>query len=100
MWYRPPADLQLVAGKAKSHAVDQCCSLLSEEKSTGKTLLVGMLVIHVDDILIPGDSNSTCCVEAIKNLKKHFKYGKWDCGHFAATMDRTVTHHDDEAAMG
>lgn len=76
MWYRE-ASSRLIARGWKCHPLDQCCFILSE-KTKGKATMVGMLVIHVDDVLITGDSSSVRYLEAIKNLKKDFNFGKWE----------------------
>ena len=76
MWYRE-ASSRLMARGWRNHPLDQCCFILSE-KVKGKVVLVGMLVIHVDDILITGNPNNERYKQAIQCLKADFNFGKWE----------------------
>ena len=78
LWYEE-AKKRLLAGGWKVHPLDQCCFLLSEwSKEKRKEVLAGMLIIHVDDILMTGDEKSEKYKNARKHMKQNFNFGKWE----------------------
>lgn len=76
MWYKEALS-RLASREWKVHPLDQCCFMLTD-KVDGKETLKGMLVIHVDDILITGDSKNAKYKAAIKNLQQDFNFGNWE----------------------
>ena len=78
LWYEE-AKKRLLAGGWKIHPLDQCCFLLSEwSKEKHREVLIGMLIIHVDDILMTGDEKSEKYKNARKHMKQNFNFGKWE----------------------
>ena len=78
LWYKE-ASSRLRQGGWKQHPLDQCCFMLVvTDKVRPDGTLVGLLIIHVDDVLITGDDNSPVYKQAIITMKKNFNFGKWD----------------------
>ena len=78
LWYKE-ASSRLRRGGWKQHPLDQCCFLLVvTDKAHPNGMLVGLLIIHVDDDLITGDDSSPVYKEAIVDMQKSFNFGKWD----------------------
>ena len=58
----------------QQHALDPCCFCLINFKKESSPTLVGMLCLHVDDMLAAGDPNSKIYVDAETALKKAFDF--------------------------
>ena len=58
----------------QQHALDPCCFCLYDFKKESSPTLVGMLCLHVDDMLAAGDRNSKTYVDAETALKKAFDF--------------------------
>ena len=74
LWYEEAAG-RLEKRNWKRHPLDQCCFLL---KSTQGCLVIGMLILHVDDMLVTGPKNDDEFKKAIKSLRTDFNFGKWE----------------------
>ena len=77
LWYQE-ADRRLRLCGWIRHPIDQCCYLLLDYNDKKENYMCAMLILHVDDILIGGEAENDEFKEAIKKLKKHFNFGKWD----------------------
>ena len=77
LWYQE-ADRRLKLCGWIRHPIDQCCYLLIDYDEKKVQYMCAMLILHVDDILIGGEAENDEFKEAIKKLKKHFNFGKWD----------------------
>eukprot|EP00438_Fugacium_kawagutii_P026186 Skav211360 [mRNA] locus=scaffold677:368899:370686:- [translate_table: standard] len=71
LWYEE-ADRRLQTMKWQRHELDKCSYMLVN----GDTL-VGLLILHVDDVLISGDPNSQMFQDSLIELRKQFNFGKW-----------------------
>ena len=58
----------------QQHALDPCCFCLYDHNKDTSPALVGMLCLHVDDMLAAGDTNSQVYVDAEIALKKAFSF--------------------------
>ena len=58
-----------------SHPLDQCCFMLKAAKSDE---LIGLLILHVDDMLLCGSKSNKEFCKAVEHLRADFKFGKWD----------------------
>ena len=72
MWYKE-ASSRLARRGWKKHPLDQCCFLLPGKDDS----LCGMLILHVDDMLICGGQSNEFQT-ALSHLKKDFNFGKCD----------------------
>ena len=96
LWYKE-ADRRLRAASMKSHPLDKCTYMIYNPQS----VLVGMAVLHVDDMLISGNLNDPHFVKVLKKVKDSFDFGKWDvlkndapityCGGRIQKVDKEIT---------
>eukprot|EP00435_Cladocopium_sp_Y103_P055618 s618_g18.t1 len=75
LWYEE-ADSRLQRGGWKRHALDKCCYYLVDKANPD--MILGILILHVDDLLIAGQADHPQFQEAIAELKKNFQFGKWE----------------------
>ena len=75
-WYGE-AKKRLLKSKWSFHPLDQCCFLMTFESDKGIELC-GLLILHVDDMLLSGDDKSEMFSAALTDLKKNFNFGKWE----------------------
>ena len=90
-WYLEAVDRLLRAG-LRQHPLDPCCFLVyeadspsfdvndsvhQEVSSLGEEKLVGMIIMHVDDMLGSGCSKSPRYQEVISHLKENFSFREW-----------------------
>ena len=63
----------------KRHQLDPCCFMLYDENVLEGDFpkLVGILILHVDDMLAAGDESSATYVEAERKLKEVFNFRTW-----------------------
>ena len=63
----------------KQHQLDPCCFMLYDETMFEGDFpkLVGILILHVDDMLAAGDESSATYVEAERKLKEVFNFRTW-----------------------
>lgn len=52
--------------------------MLLDGSNNEEKYVCAMLILHVDDILLGGESRNEKFKEAVKKLKTHFNFGKWD----------------------
>lgn len=57
--------------------MDKCCYLLNKMNVKKELQCAGMLILHVDDILVSGDQ-SDFYKKALQQLRATFDFGKWD----------------------
>ena len=74
LWYEEAAS-RLTKRRWRKHPLDQCCFMLTASKSSR---LIGLLIMHVDDMLLTGSLDDPEFSEAVKHLRKDFNFGKWD----------------------
>ena len=77
LWYRE-ADRRLGLCGWIRHPIDQCCYMLLDGSNNEEKYVCAMLILHVDDFLLGGEPKNEKFKEAIKKLKAHFNFGKWD----------------------
>ena len=90
-WYLEAVDRLLRAG-LRQHPLDPCCFLVYETDSSsydaddpvhqevsslGDDKLVGMVIMHVDDMLGSGCPKSPRYQEVIQHLKENFSFREW-----------------------
>ena len=75
-WYGE-AKKRLLKSKWVIHPLDQCCFLMTFESDKG-TELCGILILHVDDMLLSGDDRNERFSAALTDLKQKFNFGKWE----------------------
>ena len=73
LWYQE-ASSRLLKRQWQRHPLDQCCFL----RVSTEGQLIGMLILHVDDMLITGNHENDEFKEALSFLTKDFDFGKWD----------------------
>ena len=63
----------------KRHQLDPCCFMLYDENVFEGDFpkLVGILILHVDNMLAAGDESSATYVEAERKLKEVFNFRTW-----------------------
>ena len=71
LWFKE-ATRRLVALNLKPQQLDKCTFCYYE-----KNRLAGMLILHVDDMLIAGDMTTTFAT-VVDKLKENFEFGKWE----------------------
>ena len=71
LWFKE-ATRRLVALNLKPQQLDKCTFYYYE-----KNKLTGMLILHVDDMLIAGDMATTFAT-VVDKLKENFEFGKWE----------------------
>ena len=71
LWFKE-ATRRLVALNLKPQQLDKCTFCYYE-----KNKLAGMLILHVDDMLIAGDMATTFAM-VVDKLKENFEFGKWE----------------------
>ena len=76
LWYQE-ADRRLRKCGWQRHPLDKCCYLLNKMNDKKELQCVGMLILHVGDILVSGD-RSDFYKQALKQLRATFDFGKWD----------------------
>ena len=77
LWYKE-ADRRLRLCGWMRHPIDQCCYMLLDGSTNEEKYMCGMLILHVDDILLGGEPENERFKGAIKKLRSHFNFGKWD----------------------
>ena len=90
-WFLEAVDRLLRAG-LRQHPLDPCCFLVHEidspnydaddpiheqVRSLGDEKLVGMIIMHVDDMLGSGCPQSPRYAEVIQHLKENFSFREW-----------------------
>ena len=75
-WYGEARD-RLLKSKWKLHPLDQCCFLMIYTVDK-KVKVCGILILHVDDMLVTGDRAIKEFDKALDNLKENFNFGKWE----------------------
>ena len=75
-WYGE-AKKQASAKQVANPSLDQCCFLMTFVTNQ-KVELCGILILHVDDMLLSGDKKNSTFVNALEELKKNFNFGKWE----------------------
>ena len=73
LWFRE-ASKRLERLGFRSTELDRCTFGFYDSQNN----LQGMVNIHVDDLVIAGNQGCRSFVEAVKNLKEAFDFGKWD----------------------
>ena len=68
------ADRRLHSIMWKRHPLDKCFYMYFDTGSS----LVGILVLHVDDILVGGDDSNQAFRTTLASLRKTFNFGKWE----------------------
>ena len=76
LWYQE-ADRRLQKCGWQRHPMDKCCYLLNKINVKKELQCAGMLILHVDDILVSGDQ-SDFYKKALQQLRATFDFGKWD----------------------
>ena len=76
LWYQE-ADRRLQKCGWQRHPMDKCCYLLNKMNVKKELQCAGMLILHVDDILVSGDQ-SDFYKKALQQLRATFDFGKWD----------------------
>ena len=74
LWFQEAAS-RLTKRGWLSHPLDQCCFVLPSSKDQS---LTGMLILHVDDMLLAGSMQDAEFAQAVEFLRKDFNFGKWD----------------------
>lgn len=74
LWYEEATSRLTKRGWIK-HPIDQCCFM--KKASKGHQLL-GLLILHVDDMLVAGNYQESEFQDVLKYLKADFDFGKWD----------------------
>ena len=80
LWYRE-ACARLTKAGWRQHPLDQCCFLLVDPQCSAdqqSSSLLGLLIIHVDDVLLTGDTSNKVYQAAVERLKRDFQFGKWE----------------------
>lgn len=75
-WYGE-AKSRLLKSDWTLHPLDQCC-FMRVTTVRGVSKLCGLLILHVDDMLLTGDEQTGEFAKALIDLKKHFNFGKWE----------------------
>ena len=76
LWYKE-ADRRLQKCGWSRHPMDKCCYLLNKKNENAELQCIGILILHVDDILVAGDE-SQIYKKAVQQLRANFDFGKWD----------------------
>ena len=71
LWFKE-ATRRLVALNLKPQQLDKCTFCYYE-----KNKLAGMLILHVDGMLVAGDMTTTFAT-VVEKLKKNFEFGRWE----------------------
>ena len=59
--------------------MDQCCFMLVKaDKHSSYGSLRGLLILHLDDVLVAGSPTDEVFQDAVKSQRQHFNFGKWD----------------------
>eukprot|EP00438_Fugacium_kawagutii_P005098 Skav221528 [mRNA] locus=scaffold1248:283612:287211:- [translate_table: standard] len=74
LWWTE-ADRRLRQLKLVRHRLDKCMYMMYN--TSGK--LIGVVILHVDDLLLSMDMNDEEAQPFIDKLKKAFDFGKWQC---------------------
>ena len=74
LWYEEAAS-RLTKRQWIRHPLDSCCFMLVSKKTH---TLCGLLILHVDDMLLTGSMQDTEFQQAVDFLRSDFKFGKWD----------------------
>ena len=76
LWWTE-ADRRLRSLKLVRHRLDKCAYMIYSNYGKENQKLVGLLILHVDDILLGIDMRDAEAVQKLDEIKGAFDFGKW-----------------------